>query len=147
MENILKQLGINQTVFVQFGLFIVLYVFLSRVYFKPFLELIIERRKRTTDDREAAFNLMKQADEKFTEYTAKLQNERLKARAEYEKIILDAKIEESKILIKAREEAKQITQATLENMASQQQQIMKQLSNDVEGLSRQIAAQLLGAKQ
>src|SRR5688572_24915765 len=95
---ILDQLGLDQTFFIQFVVFAILFLILSNLYFKPFMALFQARHKRTVEDREAAEKLMGQAQAKFEEYKRRLSEERASARKEYETLLAEAKKEETAIL-------------------------------------------------
>ena len=143
MGAVLEQLGLDRTFFVQLGIFVILFLLLSRVYFKPFLRLFEARHKKTVEDRETAERLMQQARARFDEYTQRLADERLASRREYEALLNEAKKEEAAILLQAREEAKKITQEAAESVSRQRDQLRKQLESDVEALSRSVSEKLL----
>jgi F-type H+-transporting ATPase subunit b len=146
VSAILEQLEINNTFFIQLGIFAVLFFVLSAVYFKPFMRLFEVRHQKTVADREAAERLMQQADAKFEEYKARLAQERLAARKVFETALAEAKKEESAVLAKARDEAKKITQEAMESIALQRGKLKAELEADVEGMARTISEKLLSRK-
>jgi F-type H+-transporting ATPase subunit b len=146
VSAILEQLEINSTFFVQLGIFFVLFLLLSQIYFRPFLRLFEERHRKTVADREAAEKLMLQADSKFEEYTARLAQERLAARKDYESALTEAKKEETAILQRARDEAKKITQEAAESVSAQREKLKAELQVDIEGMARTISEKLLSRK-
>lgn len=143
MGDILQQLGLDKTFFYLFFIFLVFFLILSNVYFKPFLKLFQMRHKHTVQDREAAEKMLAQADAKFADYQKRLHDERLEARADYERLLAEAKKQEAEILADARNEAKKITQETLESMQTQRDQVRKQLEGDVENIANAISDSLL----
>lgn len=143
MSAIIQQLGLDYTYFVQLGILATVFVLLSNVYFKPFQKLFESRHKRMVEDREAAENLLKQADARFEEYRKRLHDERGRARQEMEAVIAEAKKEESAILNEARNEAKRITQEAAESVAKQREQVSRSLQSEVEALAQQISQTLL----
>jgi F-type H+-transporting ATPase subunit b len=146
VSAILDQLEINSTFFSQLAIFAVLFLVLSRVYFRPFLQLFEARHQKTVADREAAERLVVQADTKFEEYKTQLAQERLAARKEYEAVLAEAKKQEAQILAHAREEAKKITQEAAESVASQRGKLKAELESDVEAMARTISEKLLSRK-
>ena len=146
MNAVLDQLGLNNTFFVEFAIFVVLFFLLSQVYFKPFMKLFQARRKKTIEDRETAEKLMLQAQAKLDEYQRILQEERVATRAEFERAMTEAKKLESEQLAKARDEARLITQQTAELIGQQREQLKRQLSADVETLAQTISEKLLSRK-
>lgn len=146
MHAILGQLGIDATLFYQLAIFAVLFVLLEALYFKPFLNLFQARHEKTIRDREAAERLMQDASAKLEEYKRKLGEERLKARGEYEEILMRAKHEEAELLAGAREEAKRIAQQAAESVAEQRLRLRAQLEADVESLAHGVSERLLSGK-
>jgi F-type H+-transporting ATPase subunit b len=140
---ILEQLGIDQTFFIQLGIFAILFAILNQVYFKPFMRLFNARHQKTTADREAAERMMLEAQSKLEEYQKKLAEERAIARKDYEAIIDQAKKEEAALLAAAREEAKKITQQAAESVSAQRDHLRTQLETDVESLALAISEKLL----
>ncbi len=143
MANLLSQFGLDQSFFVLFGVFTVLFMLMSQVFFKPFLKLIQARHKRLVEDREAAESLLVQAQTKFEDYNRKIQDARLSARAEMESILADARKQESEILNTARTEAKKITQEAAEEATRAREAVRGQLQADADFLAAQLAEKVL----
>ncbi len=143
MGPILQQLGLDQTFFIQFAIFFFVFLVIPNLFFKPFQKLIERRHERTVEDKEKAQQLVVQADLKFEEYKTKLAQERIRARAEFEKVISQVKAEEAAILNEARAEAKKITQAAAEKIQEQSVQLRRALEADVESMAIQISETLL----
>ena len=143
MLEILGQLGINQTFFIQFGIFFVLFLVIPNLFFKPFQKLIEERHQKTHADHDKAAQLVAQANAKMEEYKNRWSEERNRIRAEMEKTLAATKAEETKILAGARAEAKNITQATVESITTQTTQLKRALEADIEGFALQISETLL----
>lgn len=143
MGAILDQLGLDQTFFIQFGIFAIVFLYLPNVFFRPFQKLIETRHQKTVEDREKAEELVRQADQKFEEYRQRISQERAKARGEMDRMIAQVKAEEATLLNQARTEAKSITQSTLEKIQGQSAQLKRSLEADVEGLALQITDILL----
>ncbi|MBS1963389.1 MAG: ATP synthase F0 subunit B [Bdellovibrionales bacterium] len=142
MAEIFAQLGIDQTFYMQFAIFVALFLVLPPLFFKPFQKLIEARHQKTVADRERAEELVKQANAKLDEFRTRMTEERARARAEHERVISEVKAEEAKIVGVAREEAKKITQMSLENIQNQSAQLKRALEADVEGLALQISDML-----
>ena len=143
MSAILEQLGINQTLFVQLVIYAGVFLILSQIYFKPFLKLIEARHKKTVQDREAAEQMMSQAEAKFADYTKRLQDARIQAKAQVDAVLEQAKKEESEILANARNEAKKITQEATQQLQQQADKLRKDLDVEVESMARAVSEKLL----
>ena len=146
MNEVLEQLGLDNTFFIEFAIFFVLFLLLSNLYFKPFLKLFQARHKKTVEDRETAEKLVLEAQAKLNEYKKILQDERMATRAEYEKALNAVKKHETEQMTQARDEARKITQQTLESIEKQRENLKKQLSADVETLAQSISERLLSRK-
>ncbi len=146
MAAIIEQLGLDSTFFYQLVIFFVLFAFLGRVYFAPFLKLFQERHQRTVADREAAEAMLSQANQKFAEYQEKLAEARLRARRELEEALSVGQREEHEILARARDEAKRLTQATLQEVETERTRLRAALDTDAESLAKAIVDHLMVKK-
>lgn len=143
MDALVQLLGVDHTFFVQFGIFVFLFVTLPVVFFRPFQRLIELRIARTVEDKAKAAALIAEADQKYEEYRTKLTAERVRSRADIEKALAQVKAQEASILNEARGEGKKITQATLDTLQQQSAQLKRSLEADVEGMALQITDLLL----
>ena len=78
--NILVSLGVDKTVFIQMGVFLLAFTFLKYFIFGPYLAAYIERRKRTVGHADVAKELKAEIDALEAQYSteAKAQNEKIK---------------------------------------------------------------------
>ncbi len=78
--DILKSLGVNETVFPQFGIFIVSFLFLKIFIFSPYLAAYEERRKRTVGSQGVALELQQEIDRRESEFAREAReiNEKIK---------------------------------------------------------------------
>ena len=146
MQEVIAQLGLDSSLFVQVAVFSILFFILRSIYFRPFMRLFEIRRQRTAEDREAAQRLLAQATERLDKYRNSLQTERLAARKEIEQMIAEARKEEAEILSKTREETKQIAQEANERARIQYEQVKKSLEQEVEKIAQTITDKLLPRK-
>ncbi len=146
MDVLLNQLGLDNTFFIELGIIAIIFLLLSQIYFKPFLKLFEVRHKKTVEDREAATQLMSQAQEKLEEYKKLLAEERLECKKAFETALLQARNEEAKVLAEARDQAKKLTQEAADSVSRQREQLKKQLEADVESIAQGISERLLSRK-
>ena len=66
--EILNNLGIDASAFIQFAIFIALYIFLSQVYFKQILRVLKYREQKTTKLLGESEHLLEKAAKTQTEY-------------------------------------------------------------------------------
>jgi len=143
VSGLLKQLHIDQSLFVQLAIFTLLFLILSQIYFKPFLNLIQRRHEKTVEDRIKAERLAKEANEKIQLYRARLQEERKKFRADYENLVLESRQKEQEIISEARTKAKLITETSLKEARAQKERLKQELQSEVQGMAKNIADNLL----
>ena len=146
MREILEQLELNRTVFIEFVIFALLFAIMGELFFKPFLKLFALRHQRTVTDREEAERMMREADAQFEGYRERLHAERLIAKQEYEAIVSVARREEAALLAHARGEAKRIGQEANAAIAKQRELLKAQVESDVETLANGISERLLSRK-
>lgn len=147
MAGILDQLQLNGTFFLQFIIFTVVFLIIGQLFFKPYMKLFEERRKRTLEDRKAAEKLMADAEKKLKEYQEALSNARSAARESYEQVAAEAKKEEERILSEAREKVKNVTQEAVSAVDAQRDELKRSLEADVNALAQQVADKLTASKQ
>jgi F0F1-type ATP synthase membrane subunit b/b' len=143
MGQIFTQLGVDQTLFIQLAIYVVVFAVLRQIYFKPFLRLIETRHKKTVQDKESAERILAQAEQKLAEYTRRLSDARAEAKANYDALIEQAKKEESEILAHSRNEAKTITQEAIKDVEKQAAQLRKELEIEVDAMARVVTEKLL----
>ncbi len=142
MADILSQLGVDQTFLVQFAVIGLLVLVLSNLYFKAFYRLFELRHKRTVEDQKAATEILEQANQKLAEYKKKINEERVRVRAEIDAAVTEAKKAEAEILGNARAQAKQIMTETQAQLEVHGQQIRQQLSAQVPALVAEVIDQM-----
>lgn len=143
---LLDQLGLDRSFFVELGIFTVLFLSLSQIYFRPFLKLFESRHKKTVEDKEASERLMIQAQVKFEEYKRLLTEERIASKKSFDQALSEAKRQEAEIIAQARDEAKRITQEAAESVHQQRDRLRQELDQDVESVARVIIEKLVSRK-
>jgi F-type H+-transporting ATPase subunit b len=111
---ILEQLELNQSFFVQFVVFTVAYLALSRLVFAPYGEALAQREMRTKGGEDLAIEIQKKSDELRTQYETKARQVsgnvksifdqyRDEANKEYEKIVSASRLDAQKLVEAARQ--------------------------------------------
>lgn len=137
MLSIFHALGVNSTVFVQFGIFVVFYFIAGRLFFRPYARLFEYRRKETVDDRLAAERMLARAEEKLSEYQKRLDEARQSARTHLEDVAKAAHSEEARLISEARNEGKQV----LQRAGDLTERIRKDLEPQLDAESLKLAKQ------
>jgi F-type H+-transporting ATPase subunit b len=146
VKEILEQLELNQTFFVQIAIFGVVLLALDRIYFRPFLKLFQARHEKTAHSREVAEKLLAEANQKLEAYRKRLAEERTLAKKEFEAVVEEGKKQEAQALAQAREEAKKITQEAADSVSRQREALRTRLEADVEAFAETISEKLLSKK-
>lgn len=101
---------LDNTVFIQLGVFVVTALALSHFLFKPYLRLRVQREEGIEGARDTAKRMDEQARAQGADYETKLARAKLKAAEERTKLRTEAVTREREIVDKARS----LTQATVE---------------------------------
>lgn len=140
----LTQLGINETVFFQFIIYIGVFTFLALYVFGPYAQAVEARENKTkgSEDLASEFNkkttdLQNEYELKAREVHGKIQNiyKQLKqeATADYEKIISLAKQESQKVLSENRKSLQTALAATAAELKSETTNISLVITNKLLG--------------
>src|SRR5579885_2037149 len=103
--NVLTQLGVNQTLWIQLVLFLVTYLFLSQFLFKPYLRVIHARKKNTGGAVVEANQISTGAENLAAEYQQKVKQHHDEASSLYQKIRTEGVKQEEAVLTEARARA------------------------------------------
>lgn len=124
-------------------LFIVVWQFLSRVFFKPYLNLLIERESRTVGDEHAA----KDAIENKRKLDARIQDELAVARTQAlkrrEARVATAKLTAQRMIDVASEEAERELNQAKSRAAAVRAQAMSEMLPEVDLLSESLVRKVL----
>lgn len=137
-------IDIDGTVFVQFGLFLLLYVVAKKVLFQPYLRLRDRRKEGIDGARAAAERMTAEADAKLVDYEKQLASARSRANEEGRKVRAEAAAHEKDVTDKARSEAQKAIGEATAKMRQETEAARLQLLPQANQLARQIASKLLG---
>jgi F-type H+-transporting ATPase subunit b len=126
--------------------FILLTVYLKRVFFKPLARILEERRKATEEVRELAQRAFEAADKKNAEFEQALQIARSELHKEHEALRRQWAGEQAQLIAKAREEAGQQVQLAKQQIAREVEQAAAALDAKVELLGEQIVQSLMARR-
>jgi F-type H+-transporting ATPase subunit b len=137
-------IDIDGTVFVQFGLFLVLWLVANQLLFKPYLALRERRKAGIEGARAEAERMTAQADSKLADYEKQLAAARSRANDEGRKVRAEAAAHEKDVTDKARTEAQKSIDEATTKMRAEAEAARLQLLPQATTLARQIASKLLG---
>src|SRR6516162_6518867 len=137
-------IDIDGTVFVQFGLFVILFFVAKYVLFKPYLRLREARKSGIEGARAEAERMTAQADSKLADYEKQLASARNRANDEGRKVRAEAAAHEKTVTDKARGDAQKAIDEATAKMRGEADAARLQLLPQASTLAKQIASKLLG---
>jgi F-type H+-transporting ATPase subunit b len=146
MSDILEQLDINQTFFLQFALFAIFFFVLSAIYLKPFQKIIQQRNQRLKNDAEGATELLRTVEAKLQEYEKSLAQIRIEAKTQYDLALTDARTQEDAALHQHKEELKKEYLKVLEQFQDEKLKIESELKNQMATMTDSITQKVLSGK-
>ena len=143
MSQILEQLEINQTFFIQFILFGVFFFVLSELYLKPFQRLIEKRQQKLTDDLQGSAELLKSVESKLAEYEKALAAARSEAAKHFELQFAEIRIREEAEISKVKDQVKREYLEASKVLQAERTKVESELKLQVEALSEEIVNKVL----
>ena len=135
---------IDATILVELGLFLLCFLLLRSLVFKPLLRLVDERRAQTQGAREAAKKFEAEAEERTRKITRAVQQAKVEASEERERLRQQAKHREQEVLRAAKEEATTITDAARRKVAARRSESEREATAKARELAGDIATRLAG---
>ena len=105
--NIMKALGVNETLVVQLGIFLFTFVILRVFVFKPYYAAFDGRHKSTQGNEDQAQELHAQTQELESLYQRKARSLNADVKSIYDKARLEANLENERILNEAKEKSRE----------------------------------------
>jgi F-type H+-transporting ATPase subunit b len=137
-------IDIDLTVFVQFGIFVVMALASTQLLFKPYLRMREEREAGMEGARKEAENLSAEADAKLADYETKLATARARAQEERRKIRADAAEHLQTITSEARDAAQAAMEVASTKVKTETDTARAELMPRADALASEIVSKLLG---
>ncbi len=137
-------IDIDLTVFVQFALFLILFVVANKLLFQPYLQLRERRKAGIEGARADAERMSAQAEAKLADYEKQLAGARNRANDEGRKVRAEGVAHEKEVTDKARAEAQKAIDEATAKMRAETDAARLQLLPQASTLAKQIASKLLG---
>jgi F-type H+-transporting ATPase subunit b len=135
---------IDSTVFIQFGIFLLLLLFLTRFVFSPFLALRRERSQQIEGAREEALMLGKTSEEKLGTYEKQIFQARKEAALVRERMRKEGEENASSLLADAHSKAEAQIAAARQHIEKSVQAAELGLRTRADHVARAVAEKLLG---
>ncbi len=135
---------LDATLFIQLGIFLLMFLLLRQLLFKPVIRLIEARRTATVGMRDAADELEAEARKLNEDVEKRLEEVSASASAEREKMVDQARGQERELLNQARDDARGVVEQSKKDAVAQAEQARQSLRGEVSALASSVAATVLG---
>jgi F-type H+-transporting ATPase subunit b len=142
--EILAQLGLDQTVWIQLVFFLISYLFLSKFLFAPYMRNLEFRKKNTGGSVEEASKTAADTERLVLDYQSKMKAQNESATVVYNKLKQEAQSEEEKLVTAARAKSSELVDQTKKKIATDIAVSRDNLRGQVPQLSGLIASRVLG---
>ncbi len=144
MDAVLTSLGINNTLFIHFGIFLIAYLALSHLIFKPYLKALEEREKRTVGSADLTSRILEETESLKAEYQAKARQ----INSEIKEVMEAAKKEATDLYQTEVQLAQRIYLENLDELKARvetaRNQSFARVDQEVDSVSRAISDRLVG---
>jgi F-type H+-transporting ATPase subunit b len=137
-------IDLDGTVFVQFALFLIMLLVLSRFLFRPYLKMRDARHKGIEGAREEASSMQERARQTNADYDAKLTKARVRGAEERARLRGEGAIHERQVLGVARDEAQKTLDAARARISADAGKARETLTAESTVLAKQIVKKILG---
>ncbi len=135
---------VDSTILIQLGIFLVMFLLLRSLLFRPAIRLIEARRTATSGMKENAEKLDAEALKLNTDIDSKLADVNAQASEERSRLVEQARLKERELLAKAREDSQGVVEQAKQDAATQAEQVRQSLRQEMTGLVDAVAAKVLG---
>lgn len=143
MEEILQQLHLNGTFFIQFAIFALAYLVLTRVLFQPYAKALDERENRTKGGEDLAVELHGKADQLRQQYEAKARLVSGNVKTIFDDYRTEANHEFGLIVSKARAESQKVIESARSKVSVEISAAQQQLTSEIQLVMQEISRKLL----
>ena len=137
-------IDVDGTLFVQFGLFLIMLFVLSRVVFRPYLKLKDARHAGIEGARDEAHQMQERARQVGADYDAKLTKARQRGGEERARLRGEGAVYERQVLGAARDESQKVLDAARGKIAADAGAARDKLTAESTALAKQIVKKILG---
>ena len=145
--ELLTALGVNQTVAIQFIIFVAVYVVLNKVLFTPYIAALEERRSRTEGQSEKAEQFLEEAKTLQEQYSLRARELNDKQKQVYDQARAEAMKKYEEIISAAREKSKNTVESAQKNLKSELQKVRQQAEQEIPALTSLITERLIGKER
>ncbi|MGB7949175.1 MAG: ATP synthase F0 subunit B [Candidatus Binatia bacterium] len=137
-------ISLDYSVFYQIVLFLVLWVVLARVLFRPYLNLLEERERKTTGAQHDSTDLEREGARLRAQYEEKIAQAQAVGYGAKEAIVQEGRQQREKIITQARDESTRMLETVRQEVESQFQKERQLIATEVGTLAHEMASKILG---
>lgn len=137
-------ISLDYSVVYQIVLFLVLWVILSKVLFRPYMSLLEERERKTTGAEHDLSELEYEAARLRAQYEEKIAQAQATGNAAKEAILQEARQQREGVLSQARQESMGILEGVRQELANQMQKERQLAAAEVRAIAQEMATKVLG---
>lgn len=137
-------ISFDYTIVYQIILFLILWVILNKVLFRPYFSLLEERERQTLGARHEASDLEHEGESLKAQYEEKIAQAQAAGNAAKEVILQDARQQRERLLTQAREEATRMLESVRQEVHTQMQKERQFAAAEVATVAQQIAIKIIG---
>jgi F-type H+-transporting ATPase subunit b len=137
-------IDLDGTIFIQFGIFLILAMVATRLLFKPYLKMREERTAGIEGARREAKELESEAETRMADYEKRMSDARARALDEQRKVRAEAALHQREVTEKAREQATKALEESHAKVADETSRARKELLPRADALAQDIVTKLLG---
>ena len=146
MDQILEQLEVNHTFFIQFALFAVFFFLISAIYLKPFQKVLELRNRKLKDDVQGSAELLQSVENRLNDYEREMGHARSEALHHYEKKIAEVRTREESALNEYKDSLKKEYMKATQQLQEEKVKVEAELKTQVTQLAETLAQKALGGK-
>ena len=139
-------ISLDISVLYQIIIFVLLWLALSKILFRPYLNLLDERERRTTGAQHDSGELEREGARLKAEYEEKLAQARAAGTATKDAIVQEGRQERERVLQQARDEAARTLEGARREVQSQLDQERQLLASEVAEVARDMVSKILGRR-
>lgn len=139
-------IDLDYTILIQLGIFLVLYLALNSLLFRPYLRLFEERERLVVGMKAGAAALEKEFQEKSAAFDRAVREATASAAAAMEKIKGEGQAAQRDILGRARAGAARRVEDAVKDLRAESEAIRGAMERDIGAIAVQIAEKVLGRK-
>jgi len=137
-------ISLDYSVVYQIVIFLLLWIILSKLLFRPYLNLLDQRERRTTGAQHDSTDLQYEGARLRAQYEEKIAQAQAAGYAAKEAILQEARQQREKVLTQVREDTMRMLEEVRRELASQVQRERQVVADEVRTIAQEMANKILG---